>query len=214
MATFGELTDLIELDLSVSSNNLLETEIQDAINRAIADYENERFEFNEDRTTFNTVALQAEYPKIGNWDNVLSFDEVQYLFAGHLYRLQRQSYEWYVEALVNQTAQTGPSNYYTLYEETLFFYPQPDSITTVTVSGIHRLTPNPLVNASDTNDFLVGSALQMIRARAKADILINRMYNVEMGTVMDGVANDYLTKLRGDRDRLVMTDSVRPFRQF
>lgn len=214
MATFRELIDLIALDLSSSGQNLLDDEIKDAINRAISDYENERFEFNESRTTFNTVALQAEYPRVGNWDNVLTFDEVQYLLGGHLYRLQRQNYEWYTEALVNQTAQVGPSNYYTIYDETMFLYPQPDQVTTVTVSGVHRLTPSPLTADGDTNAWLEGSALQMIRARAKADILINRFGNPQMAQAMDTVSSDYLTRLRGDRDRLLMTDAIRPFRQF
>jgi len=211
MATFLELQNKIALDLSVSVNNLLSDEIKDAINDAISHYETNRFEFNEDRTTFPTVALQAEYPKDPtNWPNVLIIDQVQYLFAGHLYQLVRQSYEWYVEAVVNQTAQTGPSNHYAIYEETMFLYPKPDVATTVTISGIHRLTPSPLVNDSDTNDWLIGNALQMIRARAKADILVNRQNNLQLAEAQQTVAENYFTELRSDADRLQMADTVKP----
>jgi hypothetical protein len=171
-------------------------------------------DFNESRTTFSAVADQSEYLRGTNFPNVLIIDQVQYLHAGHLYRLERQSYEWYVEALVNQTAQVGPSNYYIWYDETLFLYPTPDVATSVTISGVHRLTPNPLVNTTDTNKWLEGSARQMIRARAKADIMVNRGHNPEMAQVMETVAQDYLTKLRTDRDRMSMVPHIKPFHQF
>ena len=219
MATFGELVDEIELDLSASVGNLLEDEIELAINRAVEDYQNERTDFNESRTTFSSVALQAEYPRATFFPNVLTIDKIQYLFGGHLYRLERQSYEWYTEALVNQSAQVGPSNYYTWYDETLFLYPQPDSVTSVTISGVHKLitdgaSSTVFINSSDTNAWLQGQALQMIKARAKADIMINRGHNPQMAAAMDQVATDYQIKLRGDRDRISMATRIKAFHSF
>ncbi len=209
MATFGDLIDTIERDLGSDENSLLENEVKDAINFAIQDYENERFQFNEGESTFNTVALQAEYDLTSDAPNALTFDNVQYLFAGHLYRLEQQPYEWYVEALVNQTAQTGPSNYFSIFQQRMYLYPQPDVATTVTISGVVRLTPSPLVDNADENAW-TNEARQMIRSKAKADLFGNRIYNMKLAATMLQAADSYLIQLRGDRDRFTMSDVSKP----
>jgi len=211
MATFKDLRDQISADLAANAGNLLDTEINEAINAAIEDYENKRFVFNEGRdTSISTVVGQSEYDLPST---VLTVDQVQYLFAGHLYRLQRQTYEWYVEALVNQTAQVGPSNHYTIYERKLFLYPLPDLVTTVTLSGVIRQPNVPLTNDSDSNAW-TNEARQLIRARAKMDLFINRLYEPTLAQAQDAIAKDYETKLVADRDALRLIGHARPFRQF
>lgn len=219
MATFRELIDEIALDLSESASNDLDDEIKAAINRAIEDYQNERFEFNEGTTDITTVIDQAEYDKATHWPNVLIFDQVQYLRAGHLYPLDRQSWEWYVNAVSLEASQTGPSSDFVIYDETLYLYTQPDEVTTVTISGVHRLLGSvsgtqELTADADTNAWLQGQALQMIKARAKADVYFNRMGNVEMAGTCADIAKDYLGKLRSDRDRQQMVQATRPARYF
>lgn len=211
MATFKQLRDQISADLAANAGNLLDSEINEAINAAIEDYENRRYVFNEGLdTSLSTVVGQSEYALPSD---VLTVDQVQYLFAGHLYRLQRQSYEWYVEALVNQTAQVGPSNHYTIYERKLFLYPIPDLVTTLTISGIMRQANVPLTNDSDSNAW-TNEARQMIRARAKMDLFMNRLHEPTLAQAQDALAKDYELKLVADRNALRLMGHVRPFRQF
>lgn len=214
MATFRQLIDEIALDLAENANNELDTEIKAAINRAIEDYQNERFEFNEGLTNITTVIDQAEYDKATYWPNVLIIDQIQYLRGGNLYPLEPQSWEWYVHQVSLEASQTGPSTDYVVYDETLYFYTTPNEVTTVTVSGVHKLTPTTLAADSDTNAWLAGQALQMIKARAKADVYFNRMGNVEMGKACATIADDYLVKLRADRDRQQMVSAIKPGRCF
>lgn len=219
MATFRQLIDEIALDLSENANNDLDDEIKAAINRAIEDFQNERFEFNEGRTTLTTVVDQAEYPKATYWPNVLILDQVQYLRGGNLYPLEPQSWEWYVHQVSLEASQSGPSTDFVIYDETLFLYTTPNEITTVTLSGVLRLLGSvsgtqELTADADTNAWLQGQALQMIKARAKADVYFNRKGNVEMGEACASVATDYLGKLRTDRDRQQMVPVVKPSRYF
>lgn len=214
MATFLELQATIEADLSASENNDLTALVKGAINDAISFYEQQRLDFNENRTVAATVAEQAEYDQATYWPNVLVIDQIQYLQSGHQYRLTRQSYEWYLDVLVNQSAQVGPATNYAVYDKTIFLYPQPDEVTDLTISGLHRLTPSPLENDSDTNDWLTGTALQMIRARAKADLYANRLNNPQQAEFQNGVAEQYLEELRANADRLQMQDVVKPKRFF
>ncbi|MGI9507168.1 MAG: hypothetical protein ACR2RE_29350 [Geminicoccaceae bacterium] len=213
MATFLSLIDRLESDLGSRAGNLLDTEIKEAINQAIEDYEEDRYSFNEDTTDFPTVALQAEYDLDTVAPNVLTIDQGQYLLAGHLYRLVRQTYEWYVEALVNQTAQTGPSNFYIVYGRKLFLYPQPDQITTVTLSGVHRELNVPLTADGDENGW-TNDARQMIRYAAAMDLYANRLKDPVAAQAM-GILFDRQRKiLLNKSERLRMKGQITPFRQF
>ena len=213
MATFLDLINRISDDLGAGTDNLLDTEIKEAINQAIEDYEQERFEFNEDTTDFSTVALQAEYDLSSVAPLVLKIDQAQYLLAGHLYRLVRQTYEWYVEALVNQTAQTGPSNFYIIYGSSLFLYPQPDQITTVTLSGIHREANVPLSADGDENAW-TNDARQFMRYVAEADLYTNRLKDPVMAQTMEAKAQMQFMKLRRDANQKRLKGKTQPFRQF
>jgi len=213
VATFLNLIDRIELDLGARVGNLLDTEIKEAINQAIEDYEEDRYGFNEDITQFSTVALQAEYDLDTVAPNILVIDQGQYLLSGHLYRLVRQTYEWYVEALVNQTAQTGPSNFYIVYRRKLFLYPQPDQITTVTLSGIHREADVPLTADGDTNGW-TNQARQMIRYAAAMDIYANRLKDPVAAQAMGVLLERQRKHLLNTSDRLRMKGQITPFRQF
>ena len=213
MSTFRNLIDQIADEVGSRVGNVLESQIKEAINKAVLDYEQERFVFNESRTSFDTVAFQAEYDLLVDAPLVKNIDEAQYLHAGHLYRLVRQTYEWYVEALVNQTAQTGPSNMYIIYDRKLFLYPQPDQITEVTLSGVHRLAQVPLVDDGDDNAWTNDGA-QLIRSRAKADLFANYLYDGTAAGLMQATTMEYYQKLHRDSDRLRRKGTVQYFRQF
>ena len=216
MATFSELYTEIEADLGVDNSDFqLRDLIKSKINLAIESYESERFTFNEGPlTTFSTAIGDPDYTKAANWPRVQEFDQVQALYSSRLYDLDEESYDWYVRAINDQTGITGPPKCYVVYGETLYIYPTPNLVTTITISGLHTLTPRPLSADSDTNAWLVGDAFQMIKARVKADLFSHRLYNKELLQLNAGIANDFLENLRGDRDRLTMTDVQKPATDF
>jgi hypothetical protein len=207
VATFGELVDLIELDLAADNNNLLETEVEDAINRAISSYEEQRFVFNEGiDTSLTTTAGTPDYALPAA---MLIVDQVQYTHSARKYRLERETYEWYLDAADEQTARVGPANQFTIFANRLYLFPTPSATgDQITIHGVIRLANVPFTadgqsNAWTTND----DALQLIRARAKADIYINRERNLELGGMYQAVAKEYKTKLVGDLGRLRMLDT-------
>lgn len=207
MATFGELVDLIEADLAADNNNILETEAEEAINRAISSYEAERFDFNEGvNTDLTTTASDPDYALPAE---MLIVDQVQYTHAARRYLLKRQTYEWYLEASDEQTARVGPATDYTIFARTLYLFPTPSaSGDQITIHGVKRLANVPFTASGQSNAWTTNDdALQLIRARAKADILINRAWNPEMVAMYHATAKDFLKKLRGDRDRLRMRDT-------
>jgi hypothetical protein len=207
VATFGELVDLIELDLAADNNTLLETEVEDAINRAISSYEEQRFVFNEGiDTSLTTTAGTPDYALPAT---MLIVDQVQYTHSARKYRLERETYEWYLDAADEQTARVGPANQFTIFANRLYLFPTPSATgDQITIHGVIRLANVPFTadgqsNAWTTND----DALQLIRARAKADILMNRLWNPEMGGVTHAMSKEFLKKLRGDSDRLRLRDT-------
>jgi hypothetical protein len=207
VATFGELVDLIELDLAADTNNLLETEVQQAINRAIASYENERFDFNEGiNTDLTTTANDPDYTLPSE---MLIVDQVQYTHSARKYRLERETYEWYLDAADEQTARVGPATQFTIFGGLLYLFPTPSATgDQITIHGVKRLANVPFTSAGQSNAWTTNEdALQLIRARAKADILMNRLWNPEMGGMYHATSKEFLKKLRGDRDRLRLRDT-------
>lgn len=209
MATFRNLIDEIASDLGASVSNPLDDQIKEAINRAIEDYEEERFTFNEGiDTTLNTVVNQPSYTLP---TDVLHIDQVVYVFSTYDYRLQWQTYEWYIEILGNQTSQVGPSQYYTIYGGLIYLYPTPNEITNVPISGILREANVPLVDDGDENGW-TNQAKQMIKARAKMDLFANRLYKADAALAEQTLADNYFKHLRRSVDRLRVMGTARPFR--
>lgn len=209
MATFLDLIDEIASDIGARVDNLLDDQIKEAINRAIEDYEEERFLFNEGiNTDLNTVAGTPSYALP---TDILHIDQVVYVFSTYDYRLQWQTYEWYIEILGNQTSQVGPSQYYTIYGGQIYLYPTPNEITNVPISGILRQPLTPLTADGDSNAW-TNDAKQLIKARAKMDLFANRLYKADAAQAQQVLADDYFKHLRRASDRLRVMGTARPFR--
>jgi hypothetical protein len=209
VATFRELIDEIASDIGARVDNLLDDQIKDAINRAIEDYEEERFTFTEGiNTDLNTVVNQPSYALP---TDILAIDQVVYVFSTYDYRLQWQTYEWYIEILGNQTSQVGPSQYYTIYAGDIYLYPTPNEVTNVPISGILRQPLTPLTADGDSNGW-TNEAKQMIRAYAKMDLFANRLYKADAAQAQKLLGDDQFKHLRRSINRLRVMGTARPFR--
>jgi hypothetical protein len=182
-------------------------DVADAIRDAVAFYETERFSFNEGNgdngagVTIDTVAGADAYavPVLA-----LQIDEIQYLQGNADYYLTRWSWGDYRRAVSDRSAVQGPSTHYALHGGYLYFYPTPDSVTTITISGIVRLTPYPLTAASATNAW-TEVALPLIRAHAAWDLSINRLQNPDMAANFAIAENIALGSLRSRTIALIAT---------
>jgi hypothetical protein len=180
LATFGALVNRVKKDLRATEGlRVSEDDIKDALNDAITFYETERFTFNEGDihnglgVTITTVAETGSYAVPAA---ALTIDSVHYLAAANdNYPLNSWTWGQYVRATANTGTSGGPSHY-VHHGGYLHFYPTPSETTTVTLSGIVRLSPSPLSVAAHTNAW-TNVALPLIRARACWDISLYRLAN-------------------------------------
>ncbi|MCW5615896.1 MAG: hypothetical protein KIT32_12315 [Rhodocyclaceae bacterium] len=173
MATYLAMQNRISdeaADVSTASASIYESQIQSAILSAIVHYEREPFYFNETTGTFSTVANQEYYSSsdlaaIATLVRILSMNVTINSVKLPIKPLPFETIDDWQNGLVKNF----PS-YYCYYKENIRFYPIPDAIKTITMAYIYRLTA--LSAGTDTNAWTT-DAEELIRARAKADLLIN-----------------------------------------
>lgn len=171
--TYGDLQARIADELIRSD---LTSQIKIAILSAITTYQRERFYFNESRSsTFSTVAGQEFYtsadlaaiPNLINIDTVLFYQSPSYR-----YPLDVRTWDELELWSLNPNTVSGFPSDYAYYAQQLRLYPIPSGVYTVRLSGVQRLTPDPLSADSDTNAWMTDGE-ELIRQRAKGDLLIN-----------------------------------------
>jgi hypothetical protein len=162
-------------------DDLTANQLANAINDAIELQEGERFKFNERRYTLLTVAGQEYYDltgptlltsagaAVGTGETILELDDIYTTISNNPYRLcprtQQHINEW------QSTSYQGQPADYTLYGQQLRIWPVPDQVYTLSLMGLARLGPNPLVADGDTNAWMTdGAAI----TRAQAKILLYR----------------------------------------
>lgn len=157
-------------------DDLTATQLGNAINDAILQFEGERFKFNERRYQILTVAGQEYYDLIGptlltsagvavgTGETLLEIDDIFTTISNNPYRLaprtQQHINEW------QSTNYQGQPADYTLYGQQLRIWPIPDQVYTLSLMGLARLPPNPLSADGDTNAWMT-DAEPLIRSYAK-----------------------------------------------
>ena len=157
-------------------DDLTATQLNNAINDAIRQWEGERFVFNEKRYQILTVADQEYYDLAGptlltsagaaveTGELLLELDDITATVNSQPYRLNQRTQRWFNEHSL--TTYTGQPNDYTIYGNQLRIFPVPDAVYTLDLSGMGRLGPNPLSADVHTNAWMTeGEAL--IRHHAK-----------------------------------------------
>lgn len=173
MTTFSAMKNRI-VDETLR-DELTATQLNNAINDAIRQWEGERFVFNERRYRILTVAAQEYYDLTGptlltsagaavaTGEMVLELDDITATVNNSPYRLCPRTQQWFNE-WTTTTHQGQPSDY-TIYGDQLRIFPIPDAAYQLDLNAMARLGPNPLSGDTDTNAWMT-EAEPLIRNHA------------------------------------------------
>ena len=207
--TRGGLKAIIADDLARAD---LSTQIENAIEHAISERQEERFYFNETRTaTFATVADQSTYTVTDDTDIPL-FYELDGLTlmdsGGQRFDLGSPIDPVEMHLLLNSSAATGQPSCYTYFEESFVFHPIPDAVYTITPIGHIKITA-PAADDTENNKWMT-EAFQLLRADAKAYLYAHVIRDTEEAGVMVDAAQGALAKLRSRTSRKRASGYIRP----
>lgn len=176
----------------------LTSQIQNAIQTAIKQYERIPFYFNQLRqeAAFSTAQGQEFYTVN---DSVLiaamiTLNRVTVTVSGNRYSLNPRTPEYLEDTSVNPIVFGQPVDY-AYFAEQLRFYPIPDNTYSVALSGIYRLFT--LSNPTDSNPWTSDAEL-LIRARAKYELAVHVTRDADMAAAMKAVEIDALSDLKGE----------------
>lgn len=164
MTTFATMKARIEREMVRSD---IDTEIAEAINSAISQYEVHSWWFNESiTTTFSTVANQQAYSSSDSSDipKFLGIDEVRLTRSSNsLLPLRRVTFPD-LSQRTSSTTTTGVPTLWTWYAERIHLFPIPSGVWTIRVSGTKR--GSDLSADGDTNGWMTHGEV-LIRSAAK-----------------------------------------------
>lgn len=208
VTNYGQMQTTIAYELGGRSD--LTTQIQNSIQTAIAKWERVRFYFNEvnDINGFSTVTNQeyytsSDYALIGTMAHI---DKIHALVSNNRYTLTPRTWQYIEDTAVMPTSMAPPTGLsdYCYYASTLRFYPIPDGVYPITLSGTKRFSNLSL--SVDSNVWTC-DAEALIRCEAKLDLYLNVIKNAEKAQMMkvqiygDPTSPDtvgYLAALQGE----------------
>lgn len=204
--SYGDMQNRIADELLRSD---LTSQIQEAIQTAIREYESRPFYFNQLRnaSAFSTVRGQEFY---SNSDSPLvasmaTLNRVQVMVSGNRYTLNPRTPEYMEDTSVNPIVYGQPVDY-SYFAEQLRFYPIPDNSYVVTLTGIYRLFT--LANPGDTNAW-VSDAELLIRSRAKYELALHVLKDPDLAASMQQSEMAAYARLKGETLRRT-TRRMRP----
>lgn len=157
-------------------DDLTTTQLNNAINDAITQWEGERFAFNEARYRILTVADQEYYTLItptlltsasaavGTGEMILEIDGITCTVGSQPYPLCPRTQGWFDE---NQSGtHTGEPADYGIYGNQLRLFPVPNAVRTLNIYALARLSPTPMSGDTDTNAWMTEGE-RLVRQTAK-----------------------------------------------
>lgn len=188
----------------------LTNQIASKIYEAIDHYQAQRFWWSESRDiTFNTVAGQEFY---GTADNVAiptlsSFDYV-ILYLGQVpWPLTRRT-DVQMEVLNQNGLVRGQPFNFSYYNEQLRLGPVPDAAYSIRIAAHQSVAP-PATDAEIGNPWMT-NAEKLIRSRAKYELYLHVIRNMEMAQAMASAVTEAHEMLKGKTNRLTGTGIVAP----
>lgn len=179
----------------------LTSQIQNAIQTAIKEYERNPFYFNQLRqdTAFNTSHGQEFYTSATSSliASMVTLNRVTVTVSGNRYSMNPRTPEYMEDTSVNPVVYGQPVDY-AYFAEQLRFYPIPDNAYAVALSGIYRL--NTLSNSTDTNAWTSDAEL-LIRCRAKYELAMHVLRDPDMAQQMKGAEFEAFSNLKGETAR-------------
>lgn len=208
MATYGDMQSRIANELLGRSD--LVTEIQNAIQDAIKDYERQRFWFNELNGVdlFNTVAGQEFYTSIDSAyiASIAELDVVRILVYQNRYPLNRRDWQFMERVSISTTSRGLPVDF-AYYAESIRLYPIPDRAYPISLFGTQRLAT--LADDGDSNAW-TNEAERLIRNAAKRIIQTEVLYDPENAALAERAEAQALASLNAETQRRLGTGRIRP----
>jgi hypothetical protein len=190
--TYGDMQTRISNEIGFRSD--LTTQIQLAIQTAIAKYEREYFYFNGvyAQNAFNTVANQefytaSDYAPLGT--------------------MAPRNWSYLEDISVNPAVTSTIPVDYAYEAKTLRLYPIPSGSYPITLTGTQRLATLSLT--TDTNAWMT-DAEALIRCEAKADLFDNYIYAPDKADKQRALSLGYLVDLRAETTRRGAIGKMRP----
>lgn len=198
MATYGTMKSRIATEMSRSD---LTTVIPYAIQDAIRFYQGTKFWFNEDGATTPTVAAQADYALPTDF---IELDYASLTVNGATYPLKPVQYRSIAGMNVNNTQ--GVPQYVATYQESLWLYPVPNAVYTVTFWYTREL--DALSGDSDTNAWTT-EAEELIRIHAKKMLCLQNLHNPQEALALDEAETRVLAALKSETERRIQTEGTK-----
>lgn len=210
IGTFGLLLDRLEDELRDATIN---TNIRDAVRNAIADYEYERFYFNEERSLSFTASTNAEFYSSADLASIpylLKIDSIRIATNNQYYPLRRRDYSW-MENVSQTVTQTGIPTDYAYYNQRLRLWPIPNAKYTVQIASVIRL---PTLSATTDTNAWVSEQLPeaMIRARTKAHIWAHVKRDPVQAAFFNQIAQQHHDMLVRNTTKQLSSGSFRPWK--
>lgn len=196
--SYGDMQNRIADEILRSD---LTSQIKNAIQTAIREYERRPFYFNQLRNdaVFSTVRGQEFYTSSDSSliASMATLNRVQVNVNGNRYTMNPRTPEYMEDTSVNPSVYGQPVDY-SYFAEQMRFYPIPDASYVVTLTGIYRLFT--LSNDSDTNPW-VSDAELLIRSRAKYELAVHVLRDQEMAASMQQCEMSAYADLKGETIR-------------
>jgi hypothetical protein len=159
--------------------------IKNAINDAIGEAAQNRFSLNEYLGyTFQTVIGQEYYDDLG----IVEVDRKGFWWLNGTSRWNLwQSNNIDMNDYALGTTPNGPPTEYSRVAGQFRLYPIPNTIITMHLGGYGKLTPYPLVNDADTNNWMTQGE-RYIRALAKTKVLTDVIKDFQQAAVYEAVS--------------------------
>jgi len=194
-------------------DSIMQSAIDDAITSAIGAYNDERFFFNESRdTTFPTVIDQEFYDSSDAADlaNLLKIDYVTLSDGAQSYQLIAD-YPAEIESASSSSTATGQPGWYLFYDRKIRLYPIPTSaVWTIRVAGTFKYAA-PASDA-EADNFWMTDAERLIRCRAKYELGLHVLRDLEMAQTMGSATSEAFEQLKRRTARMTQRSDgkVRP----
>lgn len=199
------ITEVTRVGREINRSNLVE-DIKLALNDAIKEAASTRYYFNEMLgITFPTVPGQEYYPDLG----VTEIDMMWYNDGIARRNIEKESQADADDRAEGNAIQGSQIRTYARAASQLRLYPIPNAVYTINMDGYGRLTPNPLVQDTDTNNWLVEGEMY-IRALTKRNVLRDRVRDMKEAAVFDAVAEDYKRIIIDATVLRISTGTIRP----
>lgn len=174
----------------------ISTQIEEAVASAIASYQDERFHFNERRDfTFPTVALQEFYDASDSAeiDNIIKIDYAKLQVGNTVFELT-PDFPAEIEGAASNATSTGQPGWYLYYGRQLRFYPIPAEVWTIRVAGLFKYAA-PATDA-EAGNFWMLDCERLIRSRAKYELALHVLRDVELAQTMSAATTEALSQLK------------------